>query len=65
LRSSTSSSNRSHAGQPAAVYELRASPANASEVEVKLWSRGAYEDEDRTLVQLAITSNAPITLDAG
>lgn len=57
---------RGQGGQPAAAYEIRAAPGQDPQVHVNVWSRGAYVDDDRTFIDLAVsvrnTSDAPVQL---
>lgn len=57
----------SPSGKPAASYELRADPSDASKITVSVWSEGAKRHDDRTEVELSVevrnTGDAPIELD--
>lgn len=63
----TNPAGTGHGGQPAAAYDLRAGPGRSADIEVKVWSRGAYERTDHTIVRLAMelqnTGPHPVALD--
>ncbi len=54
-------------GQPAAAYDVRLGPDRDPQVQVNVWSRGAYEEDDRTIVRMSVevrnTGNELVTLD--
>ncbi|HSK03166.1 MAG TPA: hypothetical protein VK932_18065 [Kofleriaceae bacterium] len=55
-------------GQLAAAYDVRSSPDRDPHVQVNVWSRGAYEEDDRAIVRMSMevrnTGDELVTLDA-
>ncbi|MGE0550784.1 MAG: hypothetical protein AB7O24_26670 [Kofleriaceae bacterium] len=55
-----------HGGQPAAAYDVREQPDVDPRIHVNVWSRGARQLDDRTLVGMSMevqnTSDQPITV---
>ncbi|MGE0868504.1 MAG: hypothetical protein AB7P03_08080 [Kofleriaceae bacterium] len=55
-----------HGGHPAAAYDVRESPDVDPRIHVNVWSRGARQLEDRTLIGMSMevqnTSDRPVTV---
>lgn len=58
-----------HGGQPAAAYEVRREAGEDPSIQIHVWSRGAYLENDRTFARLAIevrnTGEGSVTLEPG
>ncbi len=69
FRPTTGATAESPGGQPAAAYDVRTGRDRDPHVNVHVWSRGAYAEDDRTFVRMAVevrnTGTSPVTLEQG